>query len=257
MVSGQQARESCARGGGRGTRSHSPPPLSGLACLPPACRGPPLADSPLCAACARAAAGGTVWTRRAVGLGRGRGSRWADVCKHPRWNLLSEMMSAVLKFQTQKDTGCLCLSQGPEPDKGDEREPCQTLGAGPGPRDKDGSCHAGQSQAGPHAGPANPHSSPPGLASPCDLSPQTLSPEGGSPVPWGSRVGSPQPTSKGHSDSTGELGGGGCERPRAPPQAHHEYPPCPSGCRGHVRRDRVATPLPCLHLEGTASLSPN
>lgn len=47
-------------------------PLASRACPLPA-GDPPSLAAPLCAACARAAAGGTVWTRPAVGLGRGEG----------------------------------------------------------------------------------------------------------------------------------------------------------------------------------------
>lgn len=242
----------------RGTRSHSPPPVRWPRAPAPCLPGTPPRWQPhsVPPVPGQQQVGPSGPGRQLV-LAGGRGGRWADVCKHPRWNLLSEMMSAVLKFQTRKDTGCLCLSKGPEPDQGDERETCQTLGAGPGPRDKHDSCHSGRSRARPHTGPAHPapwprpprqpSRQPPGLASPCDLSSQKPSPEGRSPVPGGARVGALQPASRGHSDSAGELGGGGCERPRAAPQAHHEHPILPAA-GGTVRRDREATPLPSLPL---------
>lgn len=168
------------------------------------------------------------------------------MCKHPRWNLLSEMMSAVLKFQTRKDTRCLCLSKGPEPDKGDERETCQTLGAGPGPRDKDGSCHAGHTLA-----PPTPPTPPTLAADPQDWPLRVTSilrsraQSGGHQFPggpgWEPRSPLPEDT------QCWELGGGGCERPMAPPQAYHEHPILPAA-GGTVRRDREATPLSSLHL---------
>ena len=61
--------------GGVGNKVTQPPthPLASHACPLLAGVPPPSLAAPLCAACARAAAGGTVWTRPAVGLGRGEG----------------------------------------------------------------------------------------------------------------------------------------------------------------------------------------
>lgn len=75
-VSGQQAQELCTGvGGGEGREQArtAPHPPAGLMRLPLPARRPPSLAAPFCAACAQAAAGGTVWTRPAVGLGRGGG----------------------------------------------------------------------------------------------------------------------------------------------------------------------------------------